>query len=537
MDEKSIAGYKIRGVLGEGGMGVVYRAEDATLERTVALKVIRTQNLSDQAKKRFLREARASSRINHPNIVTVYAAGEEGGRPYLAMEFIEGRTLKDIIDEGPIPWEQAVRWAVDILDALGRLHEDGIIHRDLKPENIMVTGEGIVKLMDFGIARLATSETLTQEGTTVGTVYYMSPEQIAGKETKAQSDIFSMGVVLYQMLTASYPFEGEHPMAVMYSITNTKPRAIVELSRDVPEELQAVVARSLEKDPTDRYPDARGFAKALGDLLASRTSAVQGISRGKLMSRVVAPLVILTAVVVFVIFQYIGGRPRADRELATNHNELGWSYQEKGDYENAQIEFRKAIAADPTYAPPWNNLGALAVATGDLAEADSLFRKAIENEPDYTGAHHNLGSVRWDQGDLEGAERSFRRALDADSTFGAGYNDLGVLLLETDRLEEARDTLDKGLRYNTDPRYVPHLLKNRGRVALGLGKGDEAVGLWERAIELAPKQIEVHRLLAEWYETDGQIEKAKIHWTEVSKSNDESVRLEALEAMRRLGSP
>ena len=218
MANKEIAGYEILGSLGEGGMGHVYRARDTTLQRDLALKVIRPESLTAVGKERFLREARACSRINHPNIITVYAAGEENGHPYMAMEFISGKTLRDIIDESPVTWQQAVRWVVDIADALSRLHQEGIVHRDLKPENVMVTEDGLVKLMDFGIAHIASSSTLTMEGTSLGTVFYMSPEQAAGKKADARSDIFSLGTVLYEMLTGEFAFKGEHPMAVMYSI-------------------------------------------------------------------------------------------------------------------------------------------------------------------------------------------------------------------------------------------------------------------------------------------------------------------------------
>jgi serine/threonine protein kinase len=165
MAPQTIAGYEIKGELGAGGMGVVYTALDATLQRRVALKVIPSQTISPENKERFLREARACSAISHPNIVTVYAAGEDDqGRPYLAMEFLEGRTMRDVIDEGPTPWKQAAAWAIDLLDALDRLHREAIIHRDLKPENIFVTAEGRVKLMDFGIAHMGSARTLTCSG-------------------------------------------------------------------------------------------------------------------------------------------------------------------------------------------------------------------------------------------------------------------------------------------------------------------------------------------------------------------------------------
>ncbi len=527
METNQIAGYKIHAVLGEGGMGVVYKAEDPTLDRLVALKVIRAQSMGSQAKERFLREARACSRINHPNIVTVYAAGEQDGRPFLAMEFIEGRTLKDVVADGAVSWEQAVRWMIDILDALGRLHQEGIIHRDLKPENIMVTHEGVVKLMDFGIARITTSETLTQEGATVGTVFYMSPEQVAGKKIGPQSDVFSIGVVLYQTLTAQHPFEGEHPMAVMYSITNTAPRPVADLARGIPAELQSIVAHALEKDPAARYADAREFADALRELIGVEGPAPRSFLASP---RVLIPAAVVLAAAVFATVYFSRG-PRFGPELARNANELGMSYQEANDFANAQIEFRKAIAADPTYALAWNNLGMLAMLAGDLAEADSLFRKAIDNEPEYAAAYYNLGSVRWDRGDAAGAEESFRRAIEADSTLVGGYNNLGALLLDEGRFEEARDVLAKGLIIAPDQ---PYLLKNRGRAAVGLGNGREAAAYWERAVEIDPGNAEVHHLLARWYEDDGQIEKAKTHWAEVMASDREEERREAAEALKRI---
>ncbi|UCH83394.1 MAG: protein kinase [Candidatus Latescibacterota bacterium] len=529
MDKRQIAGLEIRDVLGEGGMGTVYRAEDPTLERAVALKVIRAQSMSTQAKERFLREARACSRINHPNIVTVYAAGEEDGRPYLAMEFVEGRTLKDIIDEGSIAWDQAVRWMIDILDALGRLHQDGIIHRDLKPENIMVTHEGVIKLMDFGIARITTSETLTQEGATVGTVFYMSPEQVAGKKIGPQSDVFSIGVVLYQMLTARYPFEGEHPMAVMYSITNTAPQPIEDIVQDIPLELQSILSQALEKDPTRRYANAREFADALRDLIGEQAPAAP--SRG-LPLRILIPAVAVIAVAVFAAVFFTRG-PSHNRELAKNSNEMGFTYQENGDLAAAQIEYRKAIAADPTYAYPWNNLGMMAMLAGDLAEADSLFRQAIKHDPDYAAAHCNLGNVRWERGDLDGAEESFRSGIAADSSIVGGYNDLGVLLVEQKRFDEAAVVIDRGLAVAPNESY---LLKNRGRVALGLGDGDEAAAFWQRAVEIDPRNTDAHRLLAEWFESNGQPDRAKPHWTAVLQSGREEDRRAATEALKRLGS-
>jgi serine/threonine-protein kinase len=207
MDPRRLGGYELREVLGEGGMGTVYRAHDPTLDRPAAIKVIRAKTLSAEGKERFLREARASSKIGHPNIVTIYAAGEENGEPYMAMELIDGKTLRHVIDEGGIDWRVATRWIVQLLDALQRLHAEGIVHRDLKPENVMITKDGTLKLMDFGLAHLTTQTAITQEGTTLGTVPYMSPEQVLGRKLDARSDLFSVATIYHELLT----FETKRP--------------------------------------------------------------------------------------------------------------------------------------------------------------------------------------------------------------------------------------------------------------------------------------------------------------------------------------
>jgi tetratricopeptide (TPR) repeat protein len=536
MELKSIAGYTIEQALGEGGMGVVYRAIDPTLDRRLALKVIRRSALSAAAKERFLREARAASRINHPNIVTVYAAGEEDGYPYLAMEFIEGRTLRAIIDEGPIPWEKATEWACDLLDALTRLHQQGIVHRDLKPENIMVTTQGTVKLMDFGIAHVSQSETLTQEGAAVGTVNYMSPEQAAGKKADARSDLFSVGTVLYQMLTGEHPFPGEHPMAIMYSITNLSPKRLSEFAFDLPAGLEAVIEKALEKDREKRYRDAPGFREALGSVRARALGAgvapLQSLKARVLQIGVPVGAVVVLAAIALLFF----GRPDApkpNRDAARNHNELGQSAEKRGEVDVARDEYRRAIIADPSFALAWINLGALAWSDRDLAEADSCFRMAIAADSTSAKAMYNLASLRWERGDLAGAEDYYGASLEADSAFIMSYNNLGALLLESQRVEEAREWLDRGL--SLDPGQ-PYLLKNRGIAAERLGDDSAAIGYWQRAIDMDSTITELHRLSAEWYERHGRAADARAHWQIVATSTISEEKRLATEALERLGS-
>ncbi len=544
MEKKTIAGYTIEESLGEGGMGVVYRAVDPTLDRRLAVKVIRRTNLSAAAKERFLREARAASRLIHPNIVTVYAAGEEDGHPYLAMEYVEGRTLRAIIDEGPVPWDKATGWTCDILDALQRLHQEGIVHRDLKPENIMVTTEGVVKLMDFGIAHIAQSETLTQEGAAVGTVDYMSPEQAAGKKADARSDIFSIAAVLYQLVTGEHPFPGEHPMAVMYSITNLAPKPLAEYGVEFPMGFQDVLDRAMEKSRDNRYPDSAAFRDALIELrarelgLGAGAKPVPGVKTRLLQFGIPAAVVIALAVIVLTQINRTGA-PEPNRTAAQQHNQLGQSAEERGDLNKARDEYRLAIIADSTYALPWNNLATLAWKQEDFLEADSCFREAAAIDSTYGEAMYNLASLRWERGDTTGAEKFYRASLRADPAFIPSYNNLAQLLLQTGRPDEAADTLDKGLTLEPEERFVPllpYLLKNRGLAAQQLGDDDDAITYWNRAVEKDSSIVELHRLSAVWYERHGRTPEARAHWEVVAKSSIDDERRLGMDALERLRS-
>ena len=247
---KTISHYKILEKLGEGGMGVVYKAKDTKLDRFVALKFLplhltKSQNERD----RFIQEAKAASAINHPNVCVIHDIQEQDDPQFIIMEYVDGETLSDKIKAGNINKKVAIDYAIQIADALKAAHEKGIIHRDIKSENIMITSTGQVKVMDFGLAKLKGSLKLTKTSSTVGTLAYMSPEQIQGGEIDARSDIFSFGVVLYEMLSGRLPFQGEYDSAMMYSILNNDPELIIGM----PNELAKVVIKILVKDPRERY--------------------------------------------------------------------------------------------------------------------------------------------------------------------------------------------------------------------------------------------------------------------------------------------
>jgi len=260
---QTISHYKILEKLGEGGMGVVYKAHDTKLQREVALKFLPHYITSDSAEKeRFYHEARAASALNHPNVTTIYDINEFENpatldkQLYLAMEYVEGKTLKQLVEKEVLPIKKVLDIAIQICDGLAAAQEKGIVHRDIKSENIMLTPKGQVKIMDFGLAKVKGATKLTKEGSTLGTAAYMSPEQAQGEEVDHRSDIFSFGVVLYELLTSKPPFRGEHHAALMYSIINEEPPPIARFNEKVTPEIERIVSRALAKDKEDRYQHA-----------------------------------------------------------------------------------------------------------------------------------------------------------------------------------------------------------------------------------------------------------------------------------------
>jgi serine/threonine-protein kinase len=277
-----IAGrYRLDAEIGRGGMSTVYRAFDIVLERPVAIKLMHREIAADADQlERFRREARAVAQLNHPHVVTVIDAGEERpadgalpGVPYIVLECIEGETLKDLIRrEGALPIPQAIAYAIEIARALGAAHERQIVHRDVKPHNVLISAEGGAKITDFGIARSLTEEGLTMAGRVLGTTDYVSPEQALGQQVTGQSDLYSLGVVLYEMLTGQVPFRGASPVAVAMKHVREEPRDAQALRPELSAATAAVLDRALAKDLTRRYADADSLAHDLEEVLAIETS-------------------------------------------------------------------------------------------------------------------------------------------------------------------------------------------------------------------------------------------------------------------------
>jgi serine/threonine protein kinase len=263
---RTISHYRITDKLGEGGMGIVYRAQDLRLQRTVALKFLSPYSLDEtENRERFLREARAAASLDHPNVCTVYETAEVDGQAFLAMAFIEGQTVKEKIAQRPLKLDEALDIALQAGEGLRAAHEKGIVHRDIKSANLMVIADGGVKVMDFGLAQLSGESGLTKSRTTLGTAAYMSPEQAQRQPVDRRTDIWSLGVVIYEMVTGRLPFEAEHEAAVLYSIIHSRPEPITALRVGLPAALDRVVDKAMAKDPGERY---QHMADVLVDLRA-----------------------------------------------------------------------------------------------------------------------------------------------------------------------------------------------------------------------------------------------------------------------------
>jgi len=266
--------YEIVASIGAGGMGEVYRARDPKLDREIALKVLSVELASSSEHlRRFEQEARAASALNHPNIISIYDVGRDDSHAYIAMELVEGKDLRDMTAMGLMPMKQLVRVATKLADGLAAAHERGIVHRDLKPENVIVSSEGFVKILDFGLAKLMrtigqndTTMPQTMPGSVFGTVGYMSPEQARGRAMDFRSDQFSIGVMLYELLAGQRPFDEPSPAETMAAIIRNDPKPLREIRSDVPRDLDRIIMRCLEKDPNDRYGSTRDLARDLREV-------------------------------------------------------------------------------------------------------------------------------------------------------------------------------------------------------------------------------------------------------------------------------
>ncbi|MFI5183042.1 MAG: protein kinase [Vicinamibacteria bacterium] len=323
----TIGRYEILDKLGEGAMGVVYRARDTSLGRVVALKMLSTEiGDDDELHQRFRREAEAIGRLSHPHIVSVYDLGEADGRAYMAMELLDGEDLRALIETRAIGLPEKVRIMAEICDGVGYAHSRGVVHRDIKPANILVTGAGRVKLLDFGLARVATRETITRRGVILGTPDYMSPEQAMGRPLDHRTDIFSSGAVFYEFLTCQKPFRGKTLHSVLYQIISESPEPVLTLNPEAPARLAAIVHRMLRKEAPLR--------PASMEVVGAELREIHGaLRRSGARSAVTWPAEVAPA-----------DESRGSvRDLVTR----GRAHLDAGRFAKAAVDARQALAIDP----------------------------------------------------------------------------------------------------------------------------------------------------------------------------------------------
>ena len=559
---RRISHYEVIEALGSGGMGVVYRAHDVTLDRDVALKVLPGDRpRSENARRRFRREAMAASALSHPNIITIYEISAEGDTDFIAMEYVRGSTLTSILKSRALSLEEALQYAIQIGDALGKAHSAGVIHRDMKPGNIMITSDGLVKILDFGLAKfnrgmLETGDgssldrtrevTLTQPGMVTGTVFYMSPEQARGERVDARSDIFSFGSVLFEMVTGKLPFTGANSMAVLHNLHFSPPHDLKQLRPDLPPGLVALLHRMLEKDVEKRIQTVNEVSyelrKAAGMSVEPATwqrsaawlpptsarpayGSPDASCRRRLWIKIgsVTLLVVLLLMGGHWVKKWIGQRSQtlAPQEAPVEDNAYALyqrarqnldHYDREGNVDNAIKMLERAVELDPQSAVSYAGL-AEAYYFKNRANPDSQWQKLAAANADkavgldsyLAAAHISQGLVKMQAGDSGEAEKEFQRAAELDPKSGAPHLWLGSLYKTAGKVDEAQAELKRGQQL--DPGDWKMYLNVAGIQYQG-GDYKDAASNFEHALKLEPDSVIVLEDLGAVYHSLGRDEDA-----------------------------
>ncbi|MFQ5753319.1 MAG: protein kinase [bacterium] len=562
---QTISHYKILNKLGEGGMGVVYKAMDITLGRIVALKFVSAEMATNESTKhRLMREAKACASLNHPNINTIFEFVEAEDRSFIVMEYIEGKTLQELVNQKHFEVEEVLEIALQVVDALDVAHKQGIVHRDLKSANIMLDVHDRVKIMDFGLAKLSRGSLLTQTGATLGTAAYMSPEQAQGEEVDLRSDIYSIGVVLYELLTGELPFKEAHQLAVMYSIVHEAPNPPRELNPAIPAELEAVVLKAMEKDPNDRY---QNFADMKTDLMELQETLYQPGTTKKSSQRVQTdlstqnfqtlfaktiyhiksksilkfgiPLILITAGFTAWLLQgdhALNIDDSSNRIMAKSHEARTWSYLNENKPDLAMKELELAVNIDPTYSTAWSTLAALNIQAQKLDMAISQSKKAIDLDESNSTAYYNLAYALEEKGELDPAGSRYAEAVRIDSTFTRAYSALGNVYIKLNKPHEAINVLNTAVRLTPESEFIYLIYKNLGKAYFMLNQYDEALKFLTRSLQLQPGEIpETIYYLAMTYEAAGMRTESIANWQHYLEiENDALKRKEALTHLQNL---
>ncbi|MBL7170472.1 MAG: protein kinase [Candidatus Omnitrophica bacterium] len=420
--EKTIGKYKLLREIGKGGMAIVYKALEAGTQRNVALKVLLPNMVDRSTVERFNREARAMARLKHPNIIEVYDFGMTGGQHYLAMEFIEGESLKTLIKrKGPLSVEESLDIIAQAGKALAYAHSEGMIHRDIKSGNIMITKEGKVKVMDFGLVQIAGVTRVTTEGSAVGTVEYMSPEQASDEELDSRTDIYSLGVTMYEMLTGHPPFEGDSFQAVLIKQKSETAPSMKKSRPEIPMELEEITQKAMAKDITQRYQKAE---ELLDDINRLRGIEVQRTQKKaetaekpqrpqrKKISRAILGLIIIG------LLGYIGYINRAEFSLFLS--DLGAKIKMAPTGKADLVRETEELLKNLEIADEHHSLGLKFYRDGFVDEAIAEYKKAVRLRPDYPLYYKDLAIAYEEKGEIKKAVKAWQELLKYDETSPLG---------------------------------------------------------------------------------------------------------------------
>jgi serine/threonine protein kinase/tetratricopeptide (TPR) repeat protein len=559
---KVFSHYRILEKTGEGGMGVVYKAEDTRLKRIVALKFLHEQFAADStAKERFFREARSASALNHQNIITIHEIDEFEGKHFISMEFVEGSSVKDLIGQKALTVKKALDIAIQVAEALKNAHRKSVIHRDLKSDNIMLTPEGTVKIADFGLAKLKGASVVTTETSVMGTLAYMSPEQLQGMTTDERTDIFSFGVVLYEMLAGTLPFWSEHAQAIMYSVLNEDPEPVTRKNKEIPIELERIIRKTLEKTRELRYQSA----VELSDDLRRVNEKLETGARRK------APAVPSLAVL---YFENLGGGEEDDyfaagmtEDIITDLSKIdGIRVLSRSDvlpYRGKTVsikEIGRMLNVDYMLEGSVRKSGSKLRITAQLIRVSDGFhvwaerfdrelKDVFEVQSDVSQKVAQALEIRltvtqiqriekrptisikaydyylrgrdyyWRLGkeDLEFATQMFERALQVDPQYALAYAGLADIYVykydayydrSVQLLEKAEEAAKRALALDYD---LPEAHRALGRVYKEKRKHKESIGEFKKAIELKPDYIEAYRALGWIYDEMRDYDNAIAH--------------------------
>ncbi len=550
----TLSHYKITATLGIGGMGEVYHAEDSKLGRRVALKILPSDMAADPERlERFQREAKVVASLNHPNIVTIHSVEEADGLQFLTMELVEGNDLERLLPDDGFPLSKIFDIAVPLTDALATAHERGIVHRDLKPANIMLTKEGRVKVLDFGLAKLGldspvplsdqdetalapTSSPLTGDGTILGTAPYMPPEQLEGLPVDHRADIFSVGVLLYELATGRRPFEGSSSIALASSILRDTPPPISEIKQDLPRHFGRIIETCLEKDPERRYQSAKDLRNALQSLQRETESGLSSSihselkahsevstpapTRRSLTAVVIAATVTIGLIAAFFLLRsqgFLGSRaaPPSQPEVSSEAQVLldqSRKYSQDGatlaKLKLAEQTLRRALDIEPGNAFLKAELAHLLAGMQDeypqeerREEALELADQALSANPAAAKAWLARGELSMLEGDGESAARAAQHAMAIDPSSVRAQVLNGQALLEQGRREEGLNQLRQAVEMDGGAITARYSI---GTALLRMGQLDEATVEFKRVLEYAPGHVSAMNNLANAYLYSGR---------------------------------